>query len=133
MYPTQSTTPDHTQWDGQHHPDGTGSTQQQNRAETARHQREDAFSGGYGTWVDVLDEAVQAAFAEADPMFLRAELERVAAVCAAWVSDLDRRPTSPTAPCTCARSWGLHSRDCARYVEGHELINPASRVRPDGL
>jgi hypothetical protein len=25
------------------------------------------------------------------------------------------------APCTCARSWGLHSAGCPRWTPGHEL------------
>jgi hypothetical protein len=28
----------------------------------------------------------------------------------------------PAARCTCARSWNLHSRDCALYTPGHERI-----------
>ncbi|MFF4179652.1 hypothetical protein [Streptomyces sp. NPDC001750] len=38
------------------------------------------------------------ALAEADPAKLRAELVHVAAVCAAWVSDIDTRPTAARQP-----------------------------------
>lgn len=31
--------------------------------------------------------------------------------------------TAPAAVCTCARSWGLHSMDCALYVPGHDLAS----------
>lgn len=43
-------------------------------------------------WTGILLEEVYEALAETDPAKLRAELIQVAAVCAAWVSDLDRRP-----------------------------------------
>jgi hypothetical protein len=33
--------------------------------------------------------------------------------------------------CTCARSWGLHSQDCALYAPGHELA--ASGSEPTAL
>lgn len=37
-------------------------------------------------------------------------------------------PSAPTIceaklSCTCARAWNLHSKDCALYVPGHELIS----------
>ena len=76
----------------QRHPDGTGSPTQQSMADIARQHCEDAFGAGYGTWADVFDEEVAEAKAERDPALLRAELVQVAAVCAAWISDLDRRP-----------------------------------------
>ncbi|MFF0295572.1 hypothetical protein ACFYST_06175 [Kitasatospora sp. NPDC004614] len=41
-------------------------------------------------WTGILLEEVYEAVAEADPAKLRAELIQVAAVCAAWVHDLDR-------------------------------------------
>lgn len=44
-------------------------------------------------WDGVLLEEVYEALAEPDPERLRAELVQVAAVCAAWISDIDRRPT----------------------------------------
>jgi hypothetical protein len=32
-------------------------------------------------------------------------------------------------PCTCARSGGLHGRECRKYVPGHELISPVLAMR----
>lgn len=78
----------------QRHPDGTGSTEQQKYVETARRWCQDAFGSGYGTWADILDEEVAEAKAERDPAKLRAELLQVAAVCAAWIYDIDQRPTA---------------------------------------
>ncbi len=42
-------------------------------------------------WLPIFLEEVFEAAAETDPAKLRAELLQVAAVCSAWVSDLDRR------------------------------------------
>ncbi|MCX4601188.1 hypothetical protein OG402_11885 [Streptomyces anulatus] len=86
-------------WGEQHHPDGTGSKHQQDDADRARRWCQDAFGSGYGTWADVLTEEVAEALAERDPASLRTELVQIAAVCAAWVHDLDSRaePTTPAA------------------------------------
>lgn len=81
----------------QHHRDGTGNKSQQDRAEFARRWCESAFASGYGTWADILAEEVAEAEAERDPAKLRTELIQIAAVCAAWVHDLDSR-TEPTTP-----------------------------------
>jgi len=78
----------------QHHPDGTGNKSQQDRAGFARRWCESAFESGYGTWADILAEEVAEVEAERDPAKLRAELLQVAAVCAAWISDLDSRPAA---------------------------------------
>lgn len=78
-------------WGDQHHPDGTGNKSQQDDADRARRWCQDAFGSGYGTWSDVLAEEVAEANAEKDPAMLRAELVQVAAVCAAWIHDLDSR------------------------------------------
>jgi hypothetical protein len=75
----------------QHHRDGTGNKSQQDDAERARRWCQDAFGAGYGTWADILAEEVAEAFAERDHTKLRAELLQIAAVCAAWVHDLDSR------------------------------------------
>lgn len=32
--------------------------------------------------------------------------------------------------CTCARSWGLHSQDCALYIPGHELASNQTPPTP---
>jgi hypothetical protein len=77
----------------QHHPDGTGNESQLERAEFARRWCESALEAGYGTWADILGEEVAEAEAERDPVRLRAELIQVAAVCAAWIADLDSRKT----------------------------------------
>lgn len=76
----------------QKHPDGTGNESQRDDANRARQLCQDAFGAGYGTWVDILDEEVAEAKAERDPAKLRTELLQVAAVCAAWIWDIDQRP-----------------------------------------
>ncbi|GGW41154.1 hypothetical protein [Streptomyces xantholiticus] len=81
-----------SKWGDQHHRDGTGDKSQQDDANRARSWCQDAFGSGYGTWADILAEEVAEAFAERDPAKLRAELLQVAAVCAAWIADLDSRP-----------------------------------------
>lgn len=78
----------------QHHPDGTGSVHQRDDADRARRFCQDAFGSGYGTWADILAEEVAEAFAERDHIKLRTELLQVAAVCAAWIHDIDSRPTA---------------------------------------
>jgi hypothetical protein len=45
-------------------------------------------------WTGILLEEVYEALAEPDPTKLRAELIQVAAVCAAWVYDIDQRPAN---------------------------------------
>ncbi|MEU6661223.1 NUDIX hydrolase [Streptomyces sp. NPDC046821] len=77
----------------QRHPDGTGSVHQRQAADLARAECEDAFGAGYGTWCHVLFEEVREALAEKYRAKLRAELVQVSAVCAAWIADLDSRPT----------------------------------------
>lgn len=49
------------------------------------------------SWTTILLEEVYEAGAETDPARIRAELVQVAAVCAAWISDIDRRPKTPEA------------------------------------
>ncbi|MFF1297961.1 MULTISPECIES: hypothetical protein [unclassified Streptomyces] len=80
----------------QHHPDGTGSLTQVLEADKARAGCQAAFERGDGTWMHVLIEEVFEALAEEDPVKLRAELIQVAAVCAAWVTDIDSRGRSTT-------------------------------------
>ncbi|MFD0555369.1 NUDIX hydrolase [Streptomyces rectiviolaceus] len=75
----------------QHHPDGTGNQGQQEYAETKRSWCEAAFGSGYGTWADILAEEVAEVEAERDHAKLRDELVQVAAVCAAWIADIDSR------------------------------------------
>lgn len=53
----------------------------------------DTTAHAHTAWDGVLLEEVYEALAEADPARLRAELVQIAAVCQAWVHDLDRRST----------------------------------------
>jgi hypothetical protein len=85
-------------WGEQHHPDGTGLNYQRHLADEERAACDAAFRNGRGTWRHVLAEEVAEAFAEKDPAALRTELLQVAAVCAAWIADLDSRPAAASAP-----------------------------------
>jgi hypothetical protein len=78
-------------WGVQDHPDGTGGKVDKLRADNARVDCDDAFKAGRGTYRDILAEEVAEAFAESDPVALRAELVQVAAVALAWVEAIDRR------------------------------------------
>lgn len=75
----------------QHHPDGTGGPVMQQQAEAARAACQYLADNGGPDWRAVLLEEVYEALAESDPAALRTELVQVAAVCAAWVHDLDSR------------------------------------------
>jgi hypothetical protein len=75
----------------QTHPDGTGLWGDADKADAARAACEDAAVDGSLTWRDILCEEFNEALAESDPAALRAELIQVAAVCAGWVQDIDRR------------------------------------------
>ncbi|WP_329583717.1 NUDIX hydrolase [Streptomyces sp. NBC_01361] len=77
----------------QHHPNGTGLNYQRSLANEEREVCDAAFRNGRGTWRHILAEEVAEAFAEKDPANLRAELVQVSAVCAAWIADIDSRPT----------------------------------------
>ncbi|SFK74701.1 hypothetical protein [Streptomyces pini] len=87
-------------WGDQRHPDGTGTPGYIAKARAARERcQRDAISPDGPLWALVLLEEVYEALAETDPAALRAELVQVAAVCAAWISDLDRRPAAaPVVP-----------------------------------
>lgn len=78
-------------WGEQNHNDGTGSLTQVIEADKAREGCKAAFGRGDGTWMHVLIEEVFEAFAEEDPVKLRAELVQVSAVAAAWIAAIDRR------------------------------------------
>ncbi|WP_073915767.1 hypothetical protein [Streptomyces sp. CB02009] len=77
----------------QRHPDGTGRAGYVEKANTARDacQFDAAIVEGGPRWSLILLEEVYEALAESDPARLRAELVQVAAVCAAWVNDIDQR------------------------------------------
>lgn len=87
-------------WGDQRHPDGTGpdgTWMGMSFAESAKAIRcavDDLASRGETPWAGILLEEVFEALAESDRPRLRAELVQVAAVCAAWISDLDRRPVA---------------------------------------
>jgi hypothetical protein len=75
----------------QRHPDGTGLPVYEHAARRYRDQADRNAASGVLAWRDVLLEEVYEALAESDPSNLRDELIQIASVCAAWVSDLDRR------------------------------------------
>ncbi len=81
----------HAKWGEQNHPDGTGSIVAIGNATLARESCEGAFARGEGTYLHILLEEVAEAFAESDPVKLRAELVQVAAVAVAWIETIDRR------------------------------------------
>lgn len=78
----------------QHHPDGTGLPTYQHSANRYRNQTDQASAAGHLAWRDIFLEEVYEALAEPDPAALRTELIQVAAVCAAWIADIDSRPTT---------------------------------------
>jgi hypothetical protein len=80
----------------QHHPDMVGDAdvqcdRRQRFAERAAYYREVNDSDNTIDWTGILLEEVYEAVAESDPAKIRAELVQVAAVCAAWVADIDSR------------------------------------------
>lgn len=86
------------QWGDQRHPDGTGPEVEMlphwtagELADAARSSCQLRADMNICTWSDILSEEVCEALAEADPATLRAELIQVAAVCAAWICDIDSR------------------------------------------
>lgn len=80
-----------TKFGDQHHPDGTGLPVYQHSARRYRDHADRAAASGVLAWRDILLEEVHEALAEAEPDRLRTELVEVAAVCAAWIDDLDSR------------------------------------------
>lgn len=78
-------------WGDQHHPDGTGDQYAVGLAEENRNVCQTNAANGNVTWMDILLEEVWEALAEDDLGKLRAELIQVAAVCCAWVEDIDGR------------------------------------------
>ncbi|MER8233513.1 hypothetical protein [Streptomyces sp. NPDC094049] len=85
-------------WGEQHHPNGTATNTYIKQAVTARADCQiDSTQPSGPRWSLILLEEVYEALAETDLVKLRAELIQVAAVCAAWVRDIDTRPH----PMTC--------------------------------
>lgn len=88
----------------QHHPDGTGRDGYVEKADAARAAcQADADEPDGPRWSLILLEEVYEALAESDPVKLRAELLQVAAVCAAWIYDIDRRPQPDAQPTACGK------------------------------
>lgn len=77
-------------WGVQDHPNGTGHMYFKANAERAKAITEHAVKLDSLYWWHILDEEVQEAFAEDDPVLLREELVHVAAVAIAWIENLDR-------------------------------------------
>lgn len=82
-----------TKWGVQHREDDTGGEigYWAAQAEFAREACQAAESRGGAPWRMVLAEEFYEALAESDPAALRAELVQIAAVCVAWVEDIDSR------------------------------------------
>jgi hypothetical protein len=77
-------------WGQQDLPSGTGGTHWSERVRHAQEMCELARKRGMMTHRHVLLEEVYEAFAEVDPVRLRAELIQVAAVAVKWIEQLDR-------------------------------------------
>lgn len=93
-----------TKFGDQHHPDGTvDDFTSRTMRDSARMICEARAARGAVSWVDVLDEEYWEARAETDPAKLRAELVQVAAVCAAWIADIDSRGAAEEPPAACAK------------------------------
>lgn len=78
-------------WGEQNHPDGTGGITSVVLANNAKAFTDRAGESGDLTWRDILNEEVLEAFAEDNPVKLRAELIQVAAVATHWAEAIDRR------------------------------------------
>lgn len=78
-------------WGIQHHPDGTGESHDRALADAARKRCQLAAAAGHLTWRHISDEETAEAYAETDPITLRKELIQQAAVCVAWIEDIDSR------------------------------------------
>jgi len=87
-------------WGEQNHPDGTGPERSwglddpgsaREIAEVFREETDHKVREGKLTWRDIALEEIAEAFAEDDPELLRAELNQVSAVFAAWAEAITRR------------------------------------------
>jgi hypothetical protein len=81
------------QWGAnRHHPAGTADNDETRwMRDWARDECEEAAKDGTLTWRHIAEEEIYEAFAEEDPVKLRAELVQAAAVLAAWIEDIDSR------------------------------------------
>jgi hypothetical protein len=147
MYPTLFTTPglkafaeavdaerqrQLAKFGDQRHRDGTHA-RNQDWADHARAACQHAADENALSWAAVLYEEFTEAMAETDPAKLRAELVQVAAVCAAWVSDLDRRAEGGEHPAPQCTAGLMPSTDeavdrCIRHGK-HDSHVTASGVR----
>jgi hypothetical protein len=82
-------------WGVQHRENGTGGPVMRDMAEDMRDRCNYLAGHGGADWGAVLLEEVYEAMAEDDPAALRKELLQVAAVCAAWVEDIDSGDVPP--------------------------------------
>jgi hypothetical protein len=95
----------HAKWGEQNHPDGTGEDADNwayplrgSAAMAAEMQKaivDARASVGTVTFLEIALEEVAEAFAEADPVKLRAELVQSAAVFVQWIEAIDRRESAP--------------------------------------
>lgn len=76
----------------QNHPHGTGLNYFIGAATETKRINSQKAQQGILTWVDILEEECLEAFAETDPVLLRAELIQCAAVIFAWIEQLDGYP-----------------------------------------
>lgn len=81
----------HEKWGEQNHPDGTGWPLSEDSARRARAECDQAAKAGKLTYRHIADEEIAEAYAESDPLKLRAELIQTAAVFVAWAETIDRR------------------------------------------
>lgn len=82
-------------WGVQRHPDGTSNDPDDTQmAEMWKDIVDRDAAQGTTNWVNILSEEMFEAFAETDPVKLRAELIQCAAVITNWVEDIDSRTVS---------------------------------------
>ena len=89
-------------WGLQIHPDGTGPELipgVEAKRDAYRDECDLAGLTGQETWAQILFEEFFEALSETESVPLRKELVQVAAVCAAWIEDLDRRGALQEVPC----------------------------------
>ena len=118
-----------TKWGDQHHPDGTNPLNR-DYANDCKARCARAAAEHRVTWSHILVEEVAEALAETDWPLLRVELVQVMAVCAAWISDGERRhDAEAAAKPKCLRCRTADARyldeyddpfcpDCAHVLEG---------------
>jgi hypothetical protein len=123
-----------TKWGVQHRPDDTGGDTLRAEAEQAKRTcqfMQDHGPGGAG-WRLVLAEEAAEAFAETDPAALRAELVQTAAVCVAWIEDLDSRDGAP-APAGPAGASPLVDEVRRLRAAGHALAELVGACSPPDI